>query len=128
MEALFARLLPRVRKIVALRMGCRESELWDREDLVQDVEVPAHFVSKYELQGQWLRTTAHNPSAYMPGSLRHPNRWTRPVDLANPVEQVSWSACTEVCRRLGLGLPTEAQWEYSARAGLEQTDCYCPLR
>jgi RNA polymerase sigma-70 factor (ECF subfamily) len=35
-EALFERLLPRVRRIVALRMGCRERELDEREDLVQE--------------------------------------------------------------------------------------------
>lgn len=40
-EELFQLLLPRVRKIVALRMGCRESELWEREDLVQETLLDA---------------------------------------------------------------------------------------
>lgn len=65
-EELFTRLLPRVRKSVALRMGCRESELCDREDLVQETLLDA-FRSldsfQYQKEGalcHWLATLVQN--------------------------------------------------------------------
>jgi formylglycine-generating enzyme required for sulfatase activity len=48
---------------------------------------------------------------------------------AFPVEQVSWEAANEFCRRLSekegkrYRLPTEAQWEYACRAGSTTTYC-----
>ncbi len=36
-----------------------------------------------------------------------------------PVDNVTWDSCREFCRKTGLQLPTEAQWEYACRAGSE---------
>jgi serine/threonine protein kinase/formylglycine-generating enzyme required for sulfatase activity len=87
-------------------------------------ETPCHAVlltpfllGKYEVtQAQWLRLMLANPSARSRGwdSLRKDGRM---VTARHPVEQVSWNDAVEACRRGGLALPTEAQWEYGCRAG-----------
>ncbi len=78
------------------------------------VALDPFFFSKYEVtQGQWLRFTGRNPSIYGPeNTVFQPGEHS----FLHPVEQVSWNECAEFCARLSLRLPTEAQWEYAARA------------
>ncbi|MEZ6196775.1 MAG: SUMF1/EgtB/PvdO family nonheme iron enzyme [Planctomycetota bacterium] len=86
----------------------------EREVPAHEVELSAYLISKYEMnQGQWERVTGERPSAYGPGVTFGDKTNT----LLHPVEMVTWALCRRVLRRLGLELPTEAQWERAARAG-----------
>jgi formylglycine-generating enzyme required for sulfatase activity len=97
-------------------MGCNPEvgNKWCRDN-----EKPQHrviisksfFLGQYEVtQGQWMEMMDNNPSHY-----KGRNR---------PVENVSWNDVQEFIQRLNekegrdkYRLPTEAEWEYAARAG-----------
>ena len=76
------------------------------------VKVPSFLMGKTEVtQGQWMSVMGSNPS-----------RFTRCGD-ACPVENVSWNDAKEFIQKLNQStgqnyrLPSEAEWEYAARAG-----------
>ena len=71
------------------------------------------YLGQYEMtQGQWQAVMGNNPSSFK-------------GDAMLPVENVSWEDVQEFLRRLNAReggpkyrLPTEAEWEYAARAGM----------
>jgi formylglycine-generating enzyme required for sulfatase activity len=88
-----------------------------------DNELPRHrvcikkpfYLGKTEVtQSQWVAVMGSNPSKFKGRN--------------NPVEQVSWDDAQNFIRRLNqkegsnqYRLPTEAEWEYAARAGSSST-------
>ncbi len=88
------------------------------ESPVHEIELDAFFLSKYEMsQAQWRRCTYENPSLYSWDNKPIREFLDSTVPMMHPVELVSWESCDVWLRNYGLTLPTEAQWEYAARAG-----------
>jgi formylglycine-generating enzyme required for sulfatase activity len=85
------------------------------EGPVHEVTLSPFLIAKHAAtQGQWKQVMGANPC------------WFQGVNAPDgvnsdhlPVEEVSWDDIQEFEVRTGLGLPTEAQWEYASRAGTE---------
>ena len=82
---------------------------------IEAVDLDRFFLSKYEMtQEQWLRVTALAPS-----NFQALNPELVSPELGHPVENVSWTDCRRALAWIHLDFPTEAQWEYGARAGTD---------
>ena len=95
------------------RMGSTSSEAFEDEQPVTQVRISRGFwLGKYEVtQAEWEAVMGSNPSSF--NGCGH-----------CPVEEVSWNDVQDFISRLNAQegrevyrLPTEAEWEYAARAG-----------
>ena len=95
-------------------MGSPNGESGDRDETLHQVTIskPFYMQTTEVTQGQWQKVMGHNPSRF------------NSCGNDCPVEQVSWNAVQEFIGKLNgmertdrYRLPTEAQWEYAARAG-----------
>ncbi len=95
-------------------MGTNDS---DEDDCTpHKVTISNFYIGQFEVsQGLWKKIMGHNPSAYQPNEK---------LDSL-PVENVSFEDVQLFVDRLNaktgkkFSLPTEAQWEYAARGGLQ---------
>ncbi len=95
------------------QMGSPDSEAKRDSDegQVHEVCVDGFWMGKYEVtQAQWEKVMGSNPSLFKGDS--------------RPVERVSWNGAQDFLKGLNgkvgkemYRLPTEAEWEYAARAG-----------
>lgn len=97
-----------------LRGSPEHEAVWEGDETQHQVQITEGFwMGETEVtQGLWKAVMGNNPSSF--------------TDCGDncPVEQVSWNDSQEFIQRLnelvpggGFRLPTEAEWEYAARAG-----------
>jgi formylglycine-generating enzyme required for sulfatase activity len=87
-------------------MGCSADDSECRDD-----EKPAHTVKI--TSGLWIGQTEVTQAAYQRVMADNPS-YFRGEQF--PVENVSWNQANAYCDKTGMRLPTEAEWEYAARA------------
>ena len=105
-------------------MGSADEEAYDDEQPVHTVHINAFYMDEYEVTNaqfkafvdanpQWQKSRPGFYLRYWHGN-DYPSR-----EAEHPVVWVNWRAAMAYAEWAGKRLPTEAEWEYAARGGLE---------
>jgi uncharacterized protein (TIGR02996 family) len=112
----------------SFRMGSPETEADRGDEQLHTVTLMrGFFVGVYPVtQAQWVSVMGANPSRFLEADSEWGPMnadWLSRQRQRYPVECVSWEDAGDFCRTLStltrctVRLPTEAEWEYSCRAG-----------
>lgn len=112
-------------------MGSPETENWrEKDELLHSVTLDSFYISRYEVaQEEYERVMKKNPSSFKGNLLPVENvTWYDAVHFCNelsssegfsPVYKISGNQVVWNKNADGYRLPTEAEWEFAARAGTQ---------